>query len=61
MATVYMSEKLLYLYVTILIANIVSSGFKIVHRPRRRKYDPVIIERAIGIMLGTSHPCTDLS
>ena len=35
-------------------ANFVSSGSKIVKRIRRRKYDPVIIERAIGLVLGSS-------
>ena len=33
-------------------ANFVSSGSKIVKRLRRRKYDPVIIERTISIVLG---------
>ena len=32
-------------------ANFVSSGSKIVKRHRRRKYDPLIIERTIGIVL----------
>ena len=35
-------------------ANFVSSGSKIVKRLRRRKYDPVIINRTIGIVLGPS-------
>ena len=35
-------------------ANFDSSGSKIVKRLRRRKYDPVIIERTIGIVLGPS-------
>ena len=35
-------------------ANFVSSGSKIVKRLRRRKYDPVIIERTIGLVLGPS-------
>ena len=35
-------------------ANFVSSGSKIVKRLRRRKYDQVIIERTIGLMLGSS-------
>ena len=37
--------------------NFISSGSKIVKRLRRRQYDPVIIERTIGIVLG---PCTAL-
>ena len=32
--------------------NIISSGSKIVKRLRRRQYDPVIIERTIGIVIG---------
>ena len=32
-------------------ANFVSSGSKIVKRLRRRKYDPVSIERTIGLVL----------
>ena len=35
-------------------ANFVSSGSKIVKRIRRRKYDPVVIERTIGLVLGPS-------
>ena len=35
-------------------ANFVSSGYKIVKRLRRRKYDPFIIERTIGIVLRPS-------
>ena len=35
-------------------ANFVSSGSKIVKRLRSRKYDPVIIERTIGLVLATS-------
>ena len=34
--------------------NFVSSGSKIVKSLRRRKYDPVIIERMIGLVLGPS-------
>ena len=34
--------------------NIISSGSKIVKRLRRRLYDPVIIERTIGLVLGPS-------
>ena len=34
--------------------NFVSSGSKLVKRLRRRKYDPVIIERTIGLVLGPS-------
>ena len=34
------------------VANFFSSGSKIVKRLRRRKYDPVIIERTIGRVLG---------
>ena len=34
--------------------NIISSGSKIVKRLRRRQYDPVIIERTIGSVLGPS-------
>ena len=33
-------------------ANFVSSGSKIVKRIRRRKYDPLIIKRTIGLVLG---------
>ena len=32
--------------------NFISSGSKIVKRFRRRQYDPVIIERTIGLVLG---------
>ena len=35
-------------------ANFASSGSKIVKRLRRRKYDPLIIERTIGLVLGPS-------
>ena len=35
-------------------ANFVSSGSEIVKRLRRRKYSPVIIERTICLVLGTS-------
>ena len=35
-------------------ANFVSSGPKLVKRLRCRKYDPVIIERTIGLVLGLS-------
>ena len=34
--------------------NFISSGSKIVKRLRRRQYDPLIIERSIGLMLGPS-------
>ena len=34
--------------------NFLSSGSKIVKRLRRRQYDPLIIERTIGIVLGPS-------
>ena len=34
--------------------NFISSGSKIVERLRRRQYDPVIIERTIGLVLGPS-------
>ena len=37
--------------------NFISSGSKIVKRRRRRQYDPLIIERTIGLVLG---PCTAL-
>ena len=37
--------------------NFISSGSKIVKRLRRRQYDPLIIERTIGLVLG---PCTAL-
>ena len=37
--------------------NFISSGSKIVKRLRRRQYDPAIIERTIGLVLG---PCTAL-
>ena len=33
-------------------ANFISSGSKIVKRLRRRQYDPAIIKRNIGLMLG---------
>ena len=33
-------------------ANFISSGSKIVKRFRRRQYDPVIIERTIGLVFG---------
>ena len=33
-------------------SNFISSGSKIVKRFRRRQYDPVIIERTIGLVLG---------
>ena len=33
-------------------SNFISSGSKIVKRLRRRQYDPVIIERTIGLMIG---------
>ena len=35
-------------------SNFISSGSKIVKRLRRREYDPLIIERIIGLVLGTS-------
>ena len=38
--------------------NFISSGLKIFKRLRRRRYDPLIIERIIGFVLG---PSTDLS
>ena len=34
--------------------NFILSGSKIVKRLRRRQYDPVIIERNIGLVLGPS-------
>ena len=34
-------------------ANFISSGSKIVKRLRRRQYHPLIIERTIGLVLGT--------
>ena len=34
--------------------NFISSGSKLVKRLRRRQYDPVIIERTIGLVLGPS-------
>ena len=34
--------------------NFISSGSKIVKRIRRRQYDPLIIERTIGLVLGRS-------
>ena len=37
--------------------NFISSGSKIVKRLRRRQYDPLIIERTKGLVLG---PCTAL-
>ena len=37
--------------------NFNSSGSKIVKRLRRRQYDPLIIKRTIGLVLG---PCTAL-
>ena len=33
-------------------ANVISSGSKIVKRLRRRQYDPAIIERTMGLVLG---------
>ena len=33
-------------------ANFISSGSKIVKRLRRRQYDPAIIERTTGLVLG---------
>ena len=45
----------------IVIGPFVSSGSKIVKRLRRRQYDPLIIERTIGLVLGPCKPCTDLS
>ena len=41
--------------------NYISSGSKIVKRLRRRQYDPVIIERNIGLVLALLQPCTNLS
>ena len=38
----------------ILTLGIILSGSKIVKRLRRRQYDPVIIERTIGLVLGPS-------
>ena len=35
--------------------NFISSGSKIVKRPLRRQYDPLIIERTIGLVLGPSN------
>ena len=35
-------------------ANFVSTGSKIVKRLRRRKYDPVLVKRTIGLVLGPS-------
>ena len=32
--------------------NFISSGSKIIKRLRRRQYDPLIIERTIGLVLG---------
>ena len=34
--------------------NVISSGSKIVKHLRRRQYDPLIIERTIGLVLGPS-------
>ena len=34
--------------------NFISSGSKIIKRLRRRQYEPVIIERTIGLVLGPS-------
>ena len=42
-------------------ANFVLSVSKIVKRLQRRKYDPVIIERTIGLVLVPWQPCTDPS
>ena len=36
------------------ILNFISSGSKIVKHLRRRQYDPVIIERTLGLVLGSS-------
>ena len=42
--------------------NFISSGSKIIKRLRRQQYDPVIIERTIGLVLGPFtalyRPCT---
>ena len=38
--------------------NVISSDSKIVKRLRRQQYDPLIIQRTIGLVLG---PCTTLS
>ena len=38
----------------IVIGLFISSGSKIVKRLRRRQYDPVIIERTLGLVLGSS-------
>ena len=38
-------------------ANFVSFGFKIVKRLRSRKYEPVILERTLGLVFG---PCAAL-
>ena len=42
-------------------ANFISSGSKIVKRLRRHQYDPAIIERTIGLVLGPLQPCADHS
>ena len=34
------------------LLNFISSGSKIVKRLRRRQYDPAIIDRTIGLVLG---------
>ena len=41
--------------------NFISSGSKLVKRLRRRQYDPVIIERTIGLVLGPFTAFTDHS
>ena len=42
------------LSISLQICTFISSGSKIVKRLRRRQYDPVIIERTIGLVLGPS-------
>ena len=41
--------------------NFISLGSKIVKRLRRLQYDPVIIEKTLGLVLGPLQPCTDHS
>ena len=42
-------------------SNFISPGSKIVKCLRRRQYDPLIIERALGLELGLLQPCIDFS
>ena len=41
-------------FYTLYTPNVITSGSKIVKRLRRRQYDPLIIERTIGLVFGPS-------